>query len=355
MQFLANLKKKLTPRLVVLLVVWVLIVVGMSAYYKARFVISGDYPWTVMFALTSLDAAFGYIVATILVFGGEVIGRIVDGISRNRLSGVLGAALRYFASASFGVMAVFAACYLWFTVLFGYDTSADFLIDMAVLSLGIPLFINGLMETFHYQGELQNERIAKEVAAREALLAEFEALRNQVSPHFLFNSFATLSQIIRADPKKAEEFLDDLSDVFRYVLQNRDSDSVPLSDELNAVKSLLQVHHVRVPGGLTVEIDIDDRKRSGLIPPMALYTLVENALKHNIVSAEKPLFITITVDGGGMLVVGNTLQPRRTRHSLGTGLKNLDRRFHLLLKRGLDIEKSDGKFVVKAPLIATAS
>lgn len=350
-----NLKDRLTPRITVLLVVWVLIVVGMSVYYKARFVISGYHPWTVMFALTSLDAIFGYIVATILVFGGEAIGRTVDGVSRNRVSGVQGAALRYFVSALFGVVAVFAACYIWFTLIFGYDTSADFLIDMAVLSLGIPLFINGLMETFHYQGELQSERIAKEVAAREALLAEFEALRNQVSPHFLFNSFATLSQIIQADPKKAAEFLDDLSDVFRYVLQNRESDSVPLSDELNAVKALMQVHQVRVPGGLFVNINIDDKKLSGLIPPMALYTLVENALKHNIVSAEKPLLITIAVDGDGMLVVENTLQPRRTRHSLGTGLKNLDRRFHLLLKRGLDIEKSDEKFVVRAPLIAAVS
>ena len=350
-----KIKTKLTPRVIVLITVWVLIVVGMGVYYKARFFLSGEYPWTVMFALTSTDSLFGYIVATLLVFGCELVGRGVDGLTRSRMTTIQAATLRYFACALFGVVAVFAATYAWFTLLFGYETSTNFLIDMFFISITMPLFVNGLMETFHYQGEIQREKLAKEVAAREALLAEFEALRNQVSPHFLFNSFATLSQIIEADPKKAAEFLDDLSDVFRYVLQNRDSDSVPLFDELNAVKALLQVHQVRVPGGLVVDIDIDDKKRAGLIPPMALYTLVENALKHNIVSADKPLNIKIGVDADGMLVVENTLQPRRTRHSLGTGLKNLDRRFQLLLKKGLDIERSREKFVVRAPLIMAVS
>ncbi len=352
---LARIKELITPRTIVLVSVWILVAMGMMIYYKAAYVLKGEIPWTNMFALFSLDAVFGYFVATILVFGAEAVGRLVDRFCKPRMTAVQAAILRYFSSAVFGVLAVSAATYSWFTLLFGFPTSPDFLVDMTVLSIGMPLFINGLLETFHYHGAWQAERYEKEAAAREALLAEFDALRNQVSPHFLFNSFATLSQVIQDDPGKAAGFVDDLSDVFRYVLQNRETDSVALADELKAVQALLQVHKVRVPGGLSVEIAIDEPARANHIPPMALYTLVENALKHNVVSANQPLAITIRIDRDRMLVVENTLQPKRTRHSLGTGLKNLDRRFQLLLKQGLDVEKSEGKFIVRAPTIQAIS
>lgn len=347
-------KNLITPRLAVLITVWLLVVFGMMAYYKVRFVISGEFPWTTMFALFSLDAVFGYIVATILVFGAEGVGRLVDGVTKDRLSMVSRAAVRYFTCATFGVVAVSAAAYGWFTLLFGYDTSPEFLVDMAVLSVGMPLLINGLMETFHYHGAWQTERFEKEAAAREALRAEFEALRNQISPHFLFNSFATLSHTIEEDPKRAAEFLENLSGVFRFVLQNREADTVSLSEELAAVQALLKVHQMRVPGGLKVKTDIPDSVLARPIPIMALYTLVENALKHNIVSAEQPLSISVKVNPDNVLVVENTLQPKRTRHSLGTGLENLDRRLQHLLKAKLDVEKTDDKFIVRAPLVAAS-
>ena len=352
---LAKLKSFMTPRLVVLMTVWVLVNVGMMVYYKARFVISGEFPWTSMFAMFSTDAIFGYVVATILVFGAEAVGRLVDGLTRGRLHMVSAAAVRYLVCAAFGVIAVSAAAYGWFTILFGYDTSPDFLVDMAVLSVGMPLLINGLMETFHYHGAWQSERFEKEAAAREALKAEFEALRNQVSPHFLFNSFATLSHTIDEDPKKASEFLENLSGVFRFVLQNREVDTVPLSEELEAVEALLKVHQMRVPGGLHVEKDIPTDVLARPIPIMALYTLVENALKHNVVSADRPLTVSIRVNPDNILVVENNLQPKRTRHSLGTGLENLDRRLQHLLKARLDVQKTESKFIVKAPLTVAAS
>ncbi|MBO6503619.1 MAG: histidine kinase [Kordiimonadaceae bacterium] len=351
---ITKIKALMTPRLTVLITVWLLVVFGMMAYYKARFVISGEFPWTTMFAMFSLDAVFGYIVATILVFGGEAVGRMVDRLTKNSFSVVSAATIRYFTCATFGVLAVSAAAYGWFTLLFGFDTSPEFLVDMAVLSVGMPLVINGLMETFHYHGAWQAERFEKESAAREALRAEFEALRNQVSPHFLFNSFATLSHIIEEDPKRAAEFLENLSGVFRFVLQNREADTVPLSEELAAVEALLKVHQMRVPDGLVVETAIPAEALAHPIPIMALYTLVENALKHNVVSAERPLSISINFGPDNVLVVENNLQPKRTRHSLGTGLENLDRRLQHLLKAKLDIQKTDSKFIVRAPLMAVS-
>lgn len=342
----------LTPRTGALLLVWAFVAFGMTLYYKATYLLSDDAVWSdAFFVLFSLDAVFGYIVATILVVGCEIVGRMTERLAAGRLSPLQTASLRYIVSAVFGMTAVSAAAYVWFTLLFDFSVSTELLVDVFVLSIGLPLFVNGLMETFHYHGAWQAERFEKEAAAREALLAEFEALRNQVSPHFLFNSFATLSQIMREDPERAALFLDDLSDVFRYVLQNRSSDSVPLADEIQAVQALLKVHQARVPGGLEVDIDVDEKASASEIPPMALYTLVENALKHNVITADQPLTIQIHVDNHGMLVVENTLQPRRTRHSLGTGLKNLDKRFQLLLRQGLDIERAEGKFIVRAPTI----
>lgn len=347
-------KQIMSPRTVVLIFVWLFVSLGMMIYYKSPHILSGDLEWTSMFALFSLDAVFGYIIATILVFGCEFVGRFTEKKLFDKITTIQLAVLRYLACAAFGVAGVFAASYGWFTLLFGFPTSAGFLVDLIVLSLTLPLFVNGLMETFHYHGAWQAERFKKEAASREALLAEFEALKNQVSPHFLFNSFATLSQIIQEDPSRASAFVDDLSDVFRYVLQNRDSEMVALADELKAVEALLQVHQARVPGGLFVEVTIPGKVKAEQILPMALYTLVENALKHNIISAEQPLHINIYIDKNNALVVENTLQPRRTRHSLGTGLKNLDRRFQLMLRRRLDVEKADGKFIVRAPLVGTS-
>ncbi len=349
-----KIKTIMTPRLTVLVAVWLLVVFGMMAYYKVRFVISGEFPWTTMFALFTLDAVFGYIVATILVFGAEGVGRAVDKLTKERLSRVSAAAVRYFVCALFGIIAVSAAAYGWFTVLFGFDTSPDFLVDMTVLSVGMPLLINGLMETFHYHGAWQTERFEKEAAAREALKAEFEALRNQVSPHFLFNSFATLSHTIEQNPQQAAEFLENLSDVFRFVLQNREADTVPLAEELAAVEALLKVHQMRVPGGLDVKTEISPDALTRPIPIMALYTLVENALKHNVVSAERPLMISINLGPDNVLMVENNLQPKRTRHSLGTGLENLDRRLQHLLKARLDVQKTEDKFIVRAPLVAVS-
>lgn len=351
MQLLNGLKRALTPRAITLSFVWLFVGVGMMIYYKSPRIISGDMEWTSMFALFSLDALFGYIIATILVYGCEFAGRCVEKALSGKVTTSQMAAIRYLTSAIVGVVGVFVSSYVWFTLLFGFPTSTSFLRDLVVLSLTVPLFVNGLMETFHYHGAWQAERFKKEAASREALLAEFEALKNQVSPHFLFNSFATLSHIIQEDPARASLFLDDLSDVFRYVLQNRDSDTVALSEELMAVQALLQVHQARVPDGLEVKIDVSKKAKTEQILPMALYTLVENALKHNVVSAEQPLYINIHVDADQSLVVENTLQPRRTRHSLGTGLKNLDRRLQLMCRRGLDVEKTDGKFIVKAPLV----
>ena len=345
-------------RFAVLVAIWLLVFFGINIFYKTKLVLRSDYDWTIIFNFFSMDAMLGLTIATTLILLHELsafLGSKALGLLNNVPSPKAAAIFQYCLSVIIGVIGAFAILQLWFRGLYGMEPDTSFMIDMAVIAMGLPLIITGVLDSFYYHGVWQAERLRSEESSRHALAAELEALRTHINPHFLFNSFATLSQFIKDDAESAVEFVDDLSDVYRYVLQNREEEMVLLSDELRAVEALVKVQKARVPGGLVLDISIDERARSAKIPTLAIYTLMENALKHNIVAPQQPLKVRINVDSDGCLVFENNLQPRRTRASLGSGLDNLDRRFKLMSNKSLEIIKSDKFFTVRTPLIGYSS
>jgi hypothetical protein len=196
-------------------------------------------------------------------------------------------------------------------------------------------------------GLAEVERFRKENAE-----FRFEALRAQINPHFLFNSLNTLSSLIYEDRDKAAGFIRHLSDVYRYVLENRNRETITLSEELTFIKAFVYLYQLRFDNKLTVSVAVEETLLQRLIAPMTLQLLIENAVKHNIVSTRKPLNIEIYTDENLFLNVRNNLQKKQTEEvSTAMGLKNIVSRYGFLSRLPVEIKETDNEFIVKVPLI----
>ncbi|WP_276388972.1 sensor histidine kinase [Eudoraea chungangensis] len=191
---------------------------------------------------------------------------------------------------------------------------------------------------------VENERLKQ-----QNLQTELAALKNQIDPHFLFNSLNSLSCLIK-DNDSASQFVKKLSFMYRYILQSGDRDLVSLKEELKFLDSYCYLMKTRYRDRFRLVIDIDEKYLSKQIPPLALQLLVENAVKHNEISESNPLTVNVFSQDGS-IYVENKLQPRTVMsEGTGNGLVNLDKRYYLIEKQRITISKDDNKFSVKLPL-----
>jgi LytS/YehU family sensor histidine kinase len=187
---------------------------------------------------------------------------------------------------------------------------------------------------------------------KENLQSQFDVLKQQVNPHFLFNSLNVLTSLIRLEPELAEKFTVHLSKVYRYVLENKDNELVKLTTELDFLDAYIFLLNIRFMGKLAVNIDIPDSRKNCLVIPLALQLLIENAIKHNAMSKKSPLIIGIFVDENHFLNVINNLQEREAHMtSTGVGLKNIQNRYLLLNNTAPEFEKTGTHFIARIPLI----
>ncbi|MFK5854752.1 MAG: histidine kinase [Bacteroidota bacterium] len=190
------------------------------------------------------------------------------------------------------------------------------------------------------------ERFKKENAE-----IRFESLRSQLNPHFLFNSLNTLSALVYEDADKAGLFIRELSDVYRYILENKDNELVSLNKELDFAQSYIHLIKIRFGKNIVVENKITITNDKFQIAPLTLQLLIENAIKHNIISKKKPLHIVISVVDN-VLIVSNKLQLKEKKeYSNEMGLKNIKSRYDFLTDRVVEISDEGGEFTVKIPLI----
>ena len=217
------------------------------------------------------------------------------------------------------------------------------MIAATVVTLGYEAFyfFDKWKEQFRLNEQLKNQHVK----------TQYEVLQNQMSPHFLFNSLNTLASIIPEDTAAAVSFTEKLSDVYRYILQTKDRELVRLNEEIAFVKSYLFLLRIRFPDNLTFDFKIDDKFQSLTIPPLTLQMLVENAIKHNVVSKSRPLHIDVYVENGKSVVVKNNLQLKNSlEKSTKTGLENIRKRYDIL-GRKIDVITSTSNFMVAVPLI----
>jgi hypothetical protein len=201
--------------------------------------------------------------------------------------------------------------------------------------------------------QLEELRVKAEQLKREATQAQFAALKNQVNPHFLFNSLSILSSLVEVDTRLSIQFISRLSKAYRYILEQRDSERVSLKTELDFLDSYTFLLNIRFDGKLKIvqHVSAEDALTYG-IAPLTLQLLVENAVKHNQMSAEKPLLVTIQTDGD-YLTVSNPLQLRpQEESSTGLGLENIANRYRLLTDLPVWSGEENGSFVIRIPLLS---
>jgi LytS/YehU family sensor histidine kinase len=190
---------------------------------------------------------------------------------------------------------------------------------------------------------------------KENIEFHFEMLKNQVNPHFLFNSLNTLSSLIYANQDTAAKFVRQLARVYRYVLENRDKEVISLKDELTFLQSYIYLINLRFSENLKVEIDIPEKMQQKYVAPMTLQMLIENAIKHNVVSQKKPLTIQIYADMFDHITITNNLQKKEVReYSSNIGLKNISSRYGFITDRKVIVEENPEYFKVRIPLLEKA-
>ena len=208
-----------------------------------------------------------------------------------------------------------------------------------------------------YMIQIMTERWKKSLLQQEqlnqALLkAEYDSLKNQVNPHFLFNSLNILSALIPEDPQNAVNLVERLSKVFRYNLQNNDRVTVEVGTELKIVEAYLFIHKMRFGDNLHYDITVPKEELTRQIVTQGLLTLVENAIKHNECSSEKPLKISVFAENE-YVVVSNSFQPKNKQflESTGIGLSNLKSRYALVTSQKVEVEENSAFFEVRIPVV----
>jgi LytS/YehU family sensor histidine kinase len=245
------------------------------------------------------------------------------------------------------------------------DYFLDVVIDKKqfVLDVGrvITIFISsiyfavttvGLFEAVYYYSNYNRAESEKQELLRKNLQTQFDTLKSQVNPHFLFNSLNSLSSLISIDAQRAEQFVEELSGVYRYLLKSNERELNTLKDEIQFIKSYVYLLTTRFGKNLEVEINVDDAFNDHLLPPLTLQLLVENSVKHNIISSEQPLRIKIFTTPDASLHVVNNLQ-KKVRGVLSgkVGLSNIISKYELLRQKELTVKETLTEFIVIIPLI----
>lgn len=243
--------------------------------------------------------------------------------------------------------------YLWIRLTEGLSiASAINEIIPALKVVYIFMFLSLLLgNTVLFFKNWKEATVQQEELKRAHLALQYQSLKDQVRPHFLFNSLSSLVTLINTDAEKATHFVHKLSDVYRYVLEQRENELVPLQEELKFLEDYIYLQKIRFGENLQVEIQLElDLKR--LVIPLSLQMLVENAIKHNEVSIDHPLLIEILSTGQNHIIIKNSLQKKQvSEQSLGMGLNNLKKRLAFFSDEALQIIEEKEAFIVKIPSI----
>ncbi len=215
----------------------------------------------------------------------------------------------------------------------------------------ITCIVTGSCYMIHLIRKSQQVSVENEQLRSENLVNQFEALKNQLNPHMLFNSLNTLRSLIRETPDKAQDYLQELSRVLRYTLQGNECMSVTLREEMEFVSAYNFLLKMRYEDNLEFDIRIEEEAETLQLPPMSVQLLIENAVKHNEISNRHPLVIRVCTIGK-QLTVSNPIQRKKTASGgLQIGLANLAKRYSLLFKEEIEVREDNNTFIVTIPLI----
>ncbi len=218
----------------------------------------------------------------------------------------------------------------------------------------ISMMVIAMYEAVYFYVKLKKSIREEEQTKQIMVKAQLEALRNQAQPHFFFNSLNTLRDIIDQNPKEdAKEFVNRLADVYRFILESNNVNTIALRDELKFSKAYMHIQSERFGENLKVNWNLPESSLNKMVAPMSLQLLLENAIKHNVVSKSKPLSIDVWVEGE-TLVVENNIQPKSTQlPSTKLGLQNIQKRYELISNVPVNIKNDETRFSVALPLLVS--
>jgi sensor histidine kinase YesM len=226
------------------------------------------------------------------------------------------------------------------------------ILKFIVFSVMAVILFTLVYEVLYLSEERERDYLIVDQLDQELTKAEVAALKNELDPHFIFNSLNTLSYLITNDNSKADLFNYKLAEVYKYFLINKNKDQIFLKKELEFIENYIYLVQIRHENKLHIKIDLNEKEiADSLVIPYALQLLIENAIKHNEFSIRRPLHISITIEGD-YLKVENSLNTRNTqKNTTRVGLKNLNAQYLLIFKKNIIIERSEKNFTVQLPII----
>lgn len=231
-------------------------------------------------------------------------------------------------------------------------SNLGFQINNTATNFIAALVVGSVYENAYFFQQWKNTIQLNEALKNQQIRTQFEVLQNQMSPHFLFNSLNTLTTLIAEDGKIAIEFTEKLSEVYRYILQNKEKEVVGLSEELEFARNYIFLLKIRYPENLKTKFEVDEKYLKRSIAPLTIQILLENAIKHNVISKAHPLFIEISMKGNNAIIVKNNLQKKKTiEKSTKTGLVNIKKRYEYFGQKNIAIETTKEEFSVMIPLL----
>ncbi len=220
-----------------------------------------------------------------------------------------------------------------------------------IVSVVITLIVTLSLHAFYFYKAYQDSKVKEQKIIAGTANAKFESLKNQIDPHFLFNSLNVLSSLIEENPESAQKFTTSLSKIYRYVLEQKDKELVPLEEELSFAKTYMNLLKMRFENSLFYELPSGEIDPEAKVVPLSLQLLLENTVKHNVVSEQKPLHIKIYIDGDYLAVENNYQKKEVLQERKGVGLENIASRYGIISKRKVLVDQTQEHFTIRIPIL----
>jgi len=260
--------------------------------------------------------------------------------------------LHFFTLGLFSFIISAIVFYVFVLLLFGRGEwlSWSSVLSQAKLPALISIIISAIFTSVAFLQNWKSEAVRAERLEKEKIASQYESLRNQVNPHFLFNSLNALSELVYENQELAVKYIRQLSQVYRYVLDSRNHEVVPVHEELTFLESFIFLQKIRFGENMKVTVSISDQVNKFILP-LSMQLLFENAVKHNIISSEEPLEISIYEEDDYLILKNRLNKKKSTGEGSGIGLENIIMRYKYLTEKPVLVKEEKGYFMVKVPLL----
>lgn len=314
------------------------------------FFLDGPLSWPVFLEYMGIGFLFSFVLTLVNAYYYEGVSSRYDWATQPRARlwiGALGSII--LSIIAFGLIRMFLAMVFYgssFNQFLENEESSAY-----IFAIIITVLISLFLHAFHFYKALQENKVKEQKIIAGTASAKFDALKNQLDPHFLFNSLNVLTSLIEEDPNQAQKFTTSLSKVYRYVLEQKNKDLVSVDEELQFAKTYVKLLKMRFEDSIILDIPEKASDPEAKIVPLSLQLLLENAVKHNIVNTVKPLHIRIFEEDGILKVTNNLQEKQVVKKSSGVGLQNIQQRYELLSNRKMEIHKTTTHFTVELPML----